>query len=72
MFTDVPMEGGILDLRGLFQKEHGRHLSQQLQHHVHVVAFSDEEGARFHTTFLGSRAFAGACNKFLPGCGKQY
>lgn len=26
---------------------------------LHVVAFSDEEGVRFHTTFLGSKALAG-------------
>lgn len=27
---------------------------------IEVVAFADEEGARFHTTFLGSRAMAGS------------
>jgi hypothetical protein len=26
---------------------------------VHLVAFSDEEGLRFQSTFLGSRALAG-------------
>ena len=30
-----------------------------LQHHLEVIAFSDEEGMRFQTTFLGSRAVAG-------------
>lgn len=28
-------------------------------HPIEVVSFCDEEGARFHTTFLGSRAMAG-------------
>lgn len=34
--------------------------SQLLEHPVHVVAFCDEEGVRFQSTFLGSRALTGA------------
>jgi hypothetical protein len=34
--------------------------------HVRVVAFADEEGLRFQSTFLGSRALAGA-----PGCARR-
>jgi hypothetical protein len=37
----------------------------KLSHKIHVVAFSDEEGLRFQSTFLGSRAFAGC----LPSTG---
>ncbi|MDF2903501.1 MAG: allantoate amidohydrolase [Bacillus sp. (in: firmicutes)] len=29
------------------------------EHPIEVISFCDEEGARFHTTFLGSRAMAG-------------
>ncbi len=32
---------------------------------VEVVAFADEEGARFHTTYLGSRAYAGTFDPHL-------
>lgn len=32
-----------------------------LRHPIHVIAFADEEGIRFKSTFLGSRAVAGAC-----------
>ncbi len=31
----------------------------ELPFHVEVVGFSDEEGVRYHTTYLGSRALAG-------------
>eukprot|EP00232_Nephroselmis_pyriformis_P020763 CAMPEP_0182863140 /NCGR_PEP_ID=MMETSP0034_2-20130328/6471_1 /TAXON_ID=156128 /ORGANISM="Nephroselmis pyriformis, Strain CCMP717" /LENGTH=503 /DNA_ID=CAMNT_0024995311 /DNA_START=365 /DNA_END=1876 /DNA_ORIENTATION=- len=34
-----------------------------LKHHIEVVAFSDEEGLRFSSTFLGSRAIAGTLVK---------
>ena len=30
---------------------------------LQVIAFSDEEGVRFHSTFLGSAALAGVFNK---------
>jgi allantoate deiminase len=32
---------------------------------IEVVAFADEEGARFHTTYLGSRAYAGSFDPAL-------
>ncbi|KAG1667557.1 hypothetical protein FOA52_014637 [Chlamydomonas sp. UWO 241] len=35
-----------------------------LQRTVRVVAFSDEEGVRFQSTFLGSRALAGTLSKY--------
>jgi hypothetical protein len=31
-------------------------LTPALKHPLHIVAFCDEEGVRFKTTFLGSRA----------------
>ncbi|MGI9255074.1 MAG: Zn-dependent hydrolase, partial [Thermomicrobiales bacterium] len=36
-----------------------------LPFHLDVVAFADEEGLRFHTTYLGSRAFAGCFDPAL-------
>ncbi len=33
--------------------------SERLRHAIEVVAFADEEGARFQTSFLASRAFLG-------------
>lgn len=35
----------------------------ELPFHVEVVGFSDEEGVRYQTTYLGSRALAGRLNK---------
>lgn len=34
-----------------------------LPYPVHVLGFSDEEGTRFHTTYLGSRAVVGALDE---------
>ncbi len=44
-----------IDLRYLL----GRMRTRLLHHPVEVVAFSDEEGVRFQSTYLGSRALAG-------------
>jgi hypothetical protein len=35
-------------------------LSPVLKHPLHIVAFCDEEGVRFKSTFLGSRAIVGS------------
>jgi allantoate deiminase len=35
----------------------------KLPFHLEVVGFSDEEGVRYHTTYLGSRALAGTLSK---------
>jgi len=32
----------------------------ELPYHIELIAFSDEEGVRFHTTYLGSRVLAGS------------
>jgi allantoate deiminase len=37
---------------------------RKLPFHIELIAFSDEEGVRFHTTYLGSKAVAGS---FDPG-----
>ena len=33
---------------------------RKLPFHIELIAFSDEEGVRFHTTYLGSKAVAGS------------
>ncbi|ONK76311.1 uncharacterized protein A4U43_C03F26270 [Asparagus officinalis] len=38
---------------------------QNLRRPVEVIAFSDEEGVRFQTTFLGSAAIAGSLPKYI-------
>lgn len=40
--------------------QHLHHRSERLPYAIEVVAFADEEGLRFGTTFLGSSAYAGA------------
>jgi hypothetical protein len=32
----------------------------ELPFHIELIGFSDEEGCRFHTTYLGSKAVAGS------------
>eukprot|EP00892_Ulva_mutabilis_P005643 jgi/Ulvmu1/3450/UM016_0070.1 len=54
--ASVKETDGWVDVRGIassFVAGPGRRV------HVRVVAFTDEEGMRFHTTFLGSRALTG-------------
>lgn len=37
--------------------------THQLPFHIELIAFSDEEGVRFHTTYLGSTVVAGTFDK---------
>lgn len=37
----------------------------QLPFHIELIAFSDEEGVRFHTTYLGSKVVAGCFEESL-------
>jgi allantoate deiminase len=48
---------GVLSGVAAVERLHARRT--RLPFNVMVVAFVDEEGLRFHTTYLGSRAFAG-------------
>ena len=43
------------------------HQGERLPHAIEVVAFADEEGARFQTSFLASRAFLGRFDAALLG-----
>lgn len=38
---------------------------QSLPFHIELIAFSDEEGVRFHTTYLGSKVVAGSFDETL-------
>ncbi|MBN8825593.1 MULTISPECIES: allantoate amidohydrolase [unclassified Spirosoma] len=38
---------------------------QPLPFHIELIAFSDEEGVRFHTTYLGSKVVAGSFDEAL-------
>ncbi len=48
-------DGALGIITGLLAVE--RAIARGPRHHLEVVAFSDEEGVRFQTTYLGSRAF---------------
>lgn len=49
---------GVVVAIACVQQLHDR--GERLPHSIEVVAFADEEGLRFGTTFLGSSAYAGA------------
>ncbi|WP_246141084.1 Zn-dependent hydrolase [Bacillus marasmi] len=52
---------GTLGVISAIEVIHVLHESKQIpEHPLEVVCFCDEEGTRFHTTFLGSRAMVGA------------
>ena len=48
---------GLNILENLIQQKH------QLPFHCQLIAFSEEEGVRFHTTYLGSKVVAGSFEK---------
>lgn len=54
---------GILVPIACVARLHGR--GERLPHAIEVVAFADEEGARFQTSFLASRAFLGRFDEAL-------
>ncbi len=52
-------DGMLGVLCGLACVEHLAASGQRLSHAIEVIAFADEEGVRYHSTFLGSRAVTG-------------
>jgi hydantoinase/carbamoylase family amidase len=52
-------DGRLGILIGLVLAEHFKRLNRKLPFHLDVIAFSEEEGVRFSSSFLGSRAVAG-------------
>ena len=53
-------DGPLGVLMGLDLLENLRERQANLPFHVELIAFSDEEGVRFHTTYLGSTVVAGS------------
>lgn len=53
-------DGPLGVVMGLDTLEQLMHNHTTLPFHIELVAFSDEEGCRFHTTYLGSKVLAGA------------
>lgn len=56
-------DGPLGVLAALAAVEHLRAEGRALPFHVEVVGFSDEEGVRYQTTYLGSRALAGTLSR---------
>ncbi len=52
-------DGRLGILTALVLVEHLKRLGRKLPFHLDVIAFSEEEGVRFSSSFLGSRAVAG-------------
>ncbi len=53
-------DGPLGVLMGLDLLENLRAQKAELPFHIELIAFSDEEGVRFHTTYLGSKVVAGS------------
>ena len=53
-------DGPLGVLMALDLLEHLRTQQVELPFHIELIAFSDEEGVRFHTTYLGSKVVAGS------------
>jgi beta-ureidopropionase / N-carbamoyl-L-amino-acid hydrolase len=67
---DTVRNGGKYDgrlgiLTALVLVEHLKRLGRKLPFHLDVIAFSEEEGVRFASSFLGSRAVAGRFDRKL-------
>jgi len=58
-------DGPLGVLMGLDMVEQLIQSGTVLPFHIELIAFSDEEGVRFHTTYLGSKVVAGSFEKSL-------
>jgi allantoate deiminase len=58
-------DGPLGVLMGLDLLEHLIQQKTELPFHLELIAFSDEEGVRFHTTYLGSKVVAGSFDHSL-------
>jgi len=56
-------DGPLGVLMGLDILEHVAGSGRILPFHIELIAFCDEEGVRFHTTYLGSKVVAGSFEK---------
>ncbi|HTI09418.1 MAG TPA: M20 family metallo-hydrolase [Puia sp.] len=62
-----PWDGPLGVLTGLDLVENIIQSGQDLPFHVELIAFCDEEGVRYHTTYLGSKVVAGSFERELLG-----
>ncbi|MDO7853125.1 allantoate amidohydrolase [Hymenobacter convexus] len=60
-------DGPLGVLMGLDLLENLLAQKAELPFHIELIAFSDEEGVRFHTTYLGSKVVTGAFDPALLG-----
>ncbi|MDO7846690.1 allantoate amidohydrolase [Hymenobacter sp. M29] len=60
-------DGPLGVLMGLDLLENLLAQQAELPFHIELIAFSDEEGVRFHTTYLGSKVVTGAFDHALLG-----
>jgi len=58
-------DGPLGVLLGMDLLHHLHQTKKILPFHIELIAFSDEEGVRFHTTYLGSKVVTGAFAKIL-------
>ncbi|HMO61769.1 MAG TPA: allantoate amidohydrolase [Ferruginibacter sp.] len=58
-------DGPLGVLMGLDIVENLQQTGTSIPFHIELVAFSDEEGCRFHTTYLGSKVLAGSFDENL-------
>ena len=62
-----PWDGPLGVLTGLDLVENIIQSGKDLPFHVELIAFCDEEGVRYHTTYLGSKVVAGSFERELLG-----
>src|SRR5882672_3691332 len=60
-------DGPLGVLAGLDLLENVINSGRKLPFHIELIAFCDEEGVRFHTTYLGSKVVAGSFERELLG-----
>ena len=60
-------DGPLGVLAGLDLLENVVSSGRKLPFHIELIAFCDEEGVRFHTTYLGSKVVAGSFRKDMLG-----
>jgi allantoate deiminase len=58
-------DGPMGVLIGLDLLEQLKHNKTELPFHIELIGFCDEEGCRFHTTYLGSKAVAGCFDETI-------
>jgi len=61
-------DGALGVVAGILAARRLRDAGTRLPHHLEIVGFSDEEGVRFQTTYLGSRHYTGRLGEAELAC----